>query len=187
MMIGHCLRPDAADRARSVRLMVFDVDGVLTDGRLHYGADGEALKVFHVHDGHGLKLLRAAGITPAVISGRAGAPVQARLRDLGISHAVLGTHDKPAALAGLLAELALTPAQAGFMGDDWVDLAVMAQCGFAATVPGATAPLPDQAHWQSSRAGGAGAVRECCDFLLHAQGAYEQLLSMHLNTGQAQG
>lgn len=185
--VGRCLSADAQARAARVRLMLFDIDGVLTDGRLFYGPDGESLKVFHVHDGHGLKLLREAGIAVGVISGRSSAAAQARLRDLGIVHVALGVADKLPALTTLMRAAQTDPDTTGFMGDDWVDLAVMQRVGFAATVPNAAARMQEHAHWISEHAGGRGAVRDLADFLLGAHGRFEAAFTRHLASGMAQG
>lgn len=157
-------------RAAGVRLAVFDIDGVMTDGRLYYGPQGEALKVFHVHDGYGLKMLAAAGVQVAVISGRTGDAVRARLRDLGVEHAYLGVGEKLPVFERLLAQLDFTPAQAAFMGDDLPDAPAMAHAGLALTVPDAHPEVRAIAHWISTSPGGRGAVREACDWLLSARG-----------------
>ena len=184
---GCCLADDARERAARVRLMLFDIDGVLTDGRLYYGPEGEALKVFHVHDGHGLKLLREAGIAVGVISGRSSAATERRLRDLGIVHAALGSADKPAALDALMRAAGVDANATGFMGDDWVDLAVMQRVGFAATVADAASGMQTHAHWCSTRAGGQGAARELAEFLLAAQGRLDAAFAAHLHQAVAQG
>ncbi len=184
---GLCLSDDARERAARVQLMLFDIDGVLTDGRLYYGPEGETLKVFHVHDGHGLKLLREAGIAVGVISGRKSAATERRLRDLGITHAVLGAADKLAALDALLQAAQVPLERTGFMGDDWVDLAVMQRVGFAATVANAASRMQAHAHWRSTLAGGQGAARELAEFVLDAQGALDAAFARHLTAAVAQG
>lgn len=157
------------ERMAVVELMIFDVDGVMTDGRLYYGPDGETMKVFHVHDGTGIKSLQAAGVTIAVISGRASAAVERRCADLGIEHVALGVEDKIAAFDALRERLGKSADVCGFMGDDLIDLPVMRRVGFAATVPGAADRVSEFAHWVSRREGGAGAVREVCDLLVSAR------------------
>ncbi|HEU4622880.1 MAG TPA: HAD-IIIA family hydrolase [Burkholderiaceae bacterium] len=178
---------DIRHRAARVNLMVFDVDGVLTDGRLHYGPDGELFKSFHVHDGHGLKLLREAGVAIGLISGRTSAAVEQRARDLRIEHIALGVQDKPAVLDTMMSTVGATTATTGFMGDDWVDLAVMRRVGFAATVPNAANRMREHAHWVATRAGGEGAVRELAEFLLDARGVLQSAFEAHLSSGMAQG
>jgi len=168
---------DALERARRVRLMVFDVDGVLTDGRLWYGPQGEALKAFHALDGHGLKMLQRAGIAAAVLSGRSSPAVAQRAAELGIAHVVQGASDKAAAFAALLARVAIDPAQAGCMGDDVPDLPVLERCGFASAPREAHARVRRAAHYVAEAPAGAGAAREVCEFLLRAQGKLEAALA----------
>ena len=177
----------ATERAARLRLMLFDIDGVLTDGRLYFDAQGEALKVFHAHDGHGLKLLREAGLKVGVISARQSAAVQYRVNELKLDVVQLGAHNKLETLHQVLQHTGCSLEQTGFMGDDWVDLAVMRQVGFAATVANATSQMNSFAHWTSTRPGGQGAVRELAEFILQAQGQFTALFERHLNTGVAQG
>ena len=177
---GRALSPDALQRAAQVQVMIFDVDGVLTDGRLYYGPDGEVLKTFHTLDGHGLKMLRQAGIRTAIITGRESAMVARRAQELDFDWLRQDVHDKAAAFADLQRELGVTAAQCGYMGDDVVDLPVMSRVPFAATVNNAPASVLPHAHWQASQAAGKGAVRELCDYLLHAQGKLEALVQQDL-------
>jgi 3-deoxy-D-manno-octulosonate 8-phosphate phosphatase (KDO 8-P phosphatase) len=172
-------------RAAGLRLLVLDVDGVLTDGRLHFGADGEALKVFDVRDGHGIRLLREAGIEVAILSARRSPIVERRARELGIAPVIQGAADKGAALAELLRTLRLPPEQCGYVGDDWPDLAALAQAGFAATVADAAPEVRRIAHWTSAAPGGRGAVRELAEFILRAQGRFDELLRRHAGGGDA--
>jgi len=169
----------AAQRAAGLRLLVLDVDGVLTDGRLYFGAEGEALKVFDVRDGHGIKLLREAGVEVAILSARRSPIVERRARELGIAHVVQGATDKGAGFAELVRALQLRPEQCGFVGDDWPDLAALAQAGFAATVADAAPEVRRAAHWISAAPGGRGAVRELAEFVLRAQGRFDELLRRH--------
>jgi 3-deoxy-D-manno-octulosonate 8-phosphate phosphatase (KDO 8-P phosphatase) len=180
---GHPV--DAADRARAVRLVVLDVDGVLTDGRLHFGADGESLKVFDVRDGHGVKLLRESGIDVAILSARRSPIVEGRARELGIAHVVQGSSDKAAGLGEIARTVRVDLAQCSFMGDDWPDLAALARAGFAATVADAAAEVRQVAHWVSAAPGGRGAVRELAEFILRAQGRFEAVLSRYRGAGGA--
>jgi len=172
--------PLATERAKQVRLMIFDVDGVLTDGGLRYGAQGETLKTFHVLDGHGIKLLQQFNVTVAIISARESAIVVKRAADLGISMLQQGVHDKRAAFAQLLAESGFAAEQCGYMGDDLIDLPVMTRVGFCASVPNAHPEVRSRAHWVSNSLGGHGAAREVCDFILRAQGNYEAALAPYL-------
>lgn len=160
----------AASRARNIRLALFDVDGVLTDGRLWFGPAGEAMKAFHIHDGHGLKMLAQAGIATGLLSGRSSEAAAARARELGLAHVILGAQDKLAEFERLRASLGLEAAQCAFMGDDLPDLAVLARCGLAVAVANAVPEVKAAAHLVTRAAGGDGAVREFCDFVLRSQG-----------------
>jgi 3-deoxy-D-manno-octulosonate 8-phosphate phosphatase (KDO 8-P phosphatase) len=159
------------EHAASVRLLVLDVDGVLTDGRLWFGPDGEALKVFHVRDGHGIKLLREAGVEVAVISGRRSRAVETRMRELGVSRVILGADDKQSALDGLLASLGLAPAEAACLVDDLPDLPLLRTVGLPAAVADAHPAVLAEAQHVTQLPGGQGAVREFCDWLLAAREA----------------
>lgn len=164
-------------RARSVRLVAFDVDGTLTDGRLHYGVNGSESKAFHVHDGLGLKLLAQAGIGVALITARSSPIVSARAAELGITMVFQGVDDKAACLAALCRERGLPTTQAAFMGDDLPDLGALCLCGLAAGPANAHALLHPYLHWRAGRAGGEGAARELCDLILHAQGQIERIVA----------
>jgi 3-deoxy-D-manno-octulosonate 8-phosphate phosphatase (KDO 8-P phosphatase) len=157
------------------RAAVFDVDGVLTDGRLFIGESGEVFKAFHVLDGHGLKLLAQAGIEPIVITGRDSAAVRRRVADLGLSHAHFGVADKLACAEGVLRTMGARLAQLAVMGDDWPDLALMQRAGFACAPANAHAEAKAVAHHVTAARGGEGAARECCDLLLMASGRYAAL------------
>jgi len=163
----------AGDRqlASSVRLLVLDVDGVLTDGRLWFAADGEALKVFHVRDGHGIRLLREAGVEVAIISGRRSRAVETRMRELGVSHLIQGADDKQAALDGLLASLGLGAGEAACLVDDLPDLPLLRTVGLPAAVADAHPAVLAEARHVTRLPGGHGAVREFCDWLLSAREA----------------
>jgi 3-deoxy-D-manno-octulosonate 8-phosphate phosphatase (KDO 8-P phosphatase) len=163
------LPADTLARAARIRLAVFDVDGTLTDGRLWYGEDGHETKVFHVHDGLGLKLLQANGVQVAIISARISHPVALRAEELDIAHVYQGQKDKRACLLELLDALHLTPDQAAFIGDDLPDLPPMRIAGLAVAVANAHPWVAEQAHWQTRLGGGLGAAREVCDLLLLAQ------------------
>lgn len=165
----------AADGA-GMAVAFFDVDGVLTDGGLYLSEAGETIKRFHILDGLGLKLLQRAGITPVVITGRDSAPLRARLKALGITHAYFGTEDKRPAAEATLAQLGLPWERAAAIGDDWPDLPVLERCGFSAAPAQAHAEVRARVDWVTPSAGGAGAAREFCDLLLVAAGRYEALL-----------
>jgi 3-deoxy-D-manno-octulosonate 8-phosphate phosphatase (KDO 8-P phosphatase) len=164
------LPADLLARAAKVRLAVFDVDGTLTDGRLWYGEDGHEAKVFHVHDGLGLKQLQANGVQVALITARISHPVALRAEELDIAHVYQGQADKRACLLELLDALHLTPEQAAFVGDDLPDLPPMRIAGLAVAVANAHPWVAEQAHWRTGKGGGMGAAREVCDLILHAQG-----------------
>ena len=168
--------PELLLQAQGIRVAFFDVDGVLTDGGLYFSESGETLKRFNTLDGHGLKLLQRAGITPAVITGRDSKPLRVRLAALGITHAHFGTEDKRPAAEQTLQALGLGWHQAAAMGDDWPDLAVMTRCRFACAPANAHAEAKAAAHHVTQRTGGAGAAREFCDLLLVASGQYARLL-----------
>lgn len=161
---------------------LLDVDGVLTDGRLYIGAGGEEFKTFHVLDGHGLKLLAAAGIAPVVVTGRDSPAVRRRIADLGIAHAVYGAGDKLAAAQPLLAALGLQWSQVAVIGDDWPDLPLLLRAGFACAPPNAHAEVLAVVDHVTTARGGEGAAREFCDLLITAAGRYRSLLEGHLAT-----
>jgi 3-deoxy-D-manno-octulosonate 8-phosphate phosphatase (KDO 8-P phosphatase) len=152
-----------------IELLILDVDGVLTDGRLYFGAKGEALKVFHVRDGHGIKLLLSDGVRVAAVSGRRSAAVTARMRELGVATVVQGCSDKVAALHRLTKRLELDPLKCACIVDDTPDLPLMSAVGFAAAVADAHPVVLSAAHWVARSPGGQGAVRELCDALLRAR------------------
>jgi len=162
------------DKARNVRVAIFDVDGVLTDGRIYLSGSGEAFKAFHTLDGQGMKMLRAEGVALAIISGRSARAVESRARALGVDHLYQGAEDKLGAFHDLLAKTRLEPAQAACLGDDLPDLPVMRRCGLSATVAGAPALLRQHADYVTRLAGGRGAAREFCEWLLDARGALER-------------
>ena len=167
-------------RAARVRLMIFDVDGILTDGSLHFGADGEALKTFNVLDGHGIKLLQQSGVATAIISARHSAIVARRAADLGIEHVQQGVHDKLSGFEKLRQVCAIAPEACGFIGDDVIDLPVLRRVGFAASVPNGHAEVRSRVHYVTQAGGGRGAAREICDLILRAQGNYEAALAPYL-------
>jgi 3-deoxy-D-manno-octulosonate 8-phosphate phosphatase (KDO 8-P phosphatase) len=163
-------------RAQGVKVVFFDVDGVLTDGGLFFTENGETIKRFCTLDGHGIKMLQRAGITPAVITGRDSAPLRTRLNALGITRVRYGTEDKAPAAQEILNELGFDWSQAAHMGDDWPDLAVMTRVAFACAPSNAHIEVKANADYVTKSEGGNGAVREFCDLLLVASGRYEALL-----------
>lgn len=169
--------PELLLAAQDVRVAFFDVDGVLTDGGLYFSEAGETLKRFHTLDGHGIKLLQQAGIVPAVVTGRDSAALRLRLHALGVEHAVYGTEDKRPAAEQILATLGVGWAQAAAMGDDWPDLPMMRRSAFACAPANAHVEVRAMAHHVTQARGGDGAVREFCDLLLVATGAYAGLLA----------
>jgi 3-deoxy-D-manno-octulosonate 8-phosphate phosphatase (KDO 8-P phosphatase) len=169
--------PELLLQAQGIRVVFFDVDGVLTDGGLYFSESGETLKRFSTLDGQGLKLLQQAGITPVVITGRDSAPLRLRLKALGITHARFGTEDKRPAAEAFLQELGLSWAQAAAMGDDWPDLPVMQRVAFACAPANGHAQTKALAHHVTAERGGEGAARALCDLLLVAGGHYAGLLA----------
>lgn len=168
--------PELLLQAQGIRVVFLDVDGVLTDGGLYFSEQGETLKRFHTLDGHGLKLLQKAGITPAVITGRDSKALRLRLDALGVTHAAFGTEDKRPAAEQMLQNLGLGWQQAAAMGDDWPDLPVMRRCAFACAPSNGHMEARSLAHYVTQAHGGDGAVRELCDLLLVASGRYAELL-----------
>ena len=165
-----------------LKAAIFDVDGVLTDGRIYVGEQGESFKAFSTLDGQGLKLLVQAGITPIVITGRDSPAVRRRMADLGLQYAVYGIKNKLAAAEPLLAQLGLRWSEVAAMGDDWPDLPLMVLAAFACAPPQAHAEVRAVAQHLTLAAAGHGAAREFCDILLMACGRYAGLLAGHLDT-----
>lgn len=181
------MNPQLQERARHIKLLMLDVDGVLTDGKLYFSNSGDELKTFCTLDGHGIKLLQNSGVRVGIITGRKSELVAKRARDLGVTVLLQGREDKWTALNELLDNPELfehkpAPENIAFMGDDWPDLAVMSRVGLALTVPNAHSSVAEHAHWQSQRRGGEGAVREACDMIMHAQGTFEAALAHYLPT-----
>ena len=164
---GH---DDLMIRARAVRLAIFDVDGVLTDGTLWIGEEGEVFKAFNILDGHGLKMLQEAGVATAILSGRSSPAVIRRAAELAITHVIQGVDDKLAAFERLAREAQVAPGACAFVGDDLPDLAVMQRCGFAVAVANAVDAVKRAAHYVTRAPGGRGAVREFCELVLRARG-----------------
>jgi len=167
-------------RAKLIRLMAFDVDGVMTDGGLYYSDSGEEFKRFNSQDGHGLKMLRASGVKIALITGRTSHCVTARAENLGIEHVYQGVENKLEAMVNLLNKLKLPRDAAAYMGDDVVDLTVMRHVGMAVTVPDAPLQVRECSHYITQRNGGHGAVRETCEMIMSAQGTLDKQLAIYL-------
>jgi 3-deoxy-D-manno-octulosonate 8-phosphate phosphatase (KDO 8-P phosphatase) len=174
------LSQEIAERAKRVRLMVFDVDGVLTDGSLWYGPAGEALKRFHAFDGHGLKMLAASGVACALLSGRRSAAVARRAEELGIEQVLQGVEHKLPAYEELLKGRKLRMQDAGYMGDELVDLPVLTRCGFACAPHAAPEAVRRRVHYVAAADAGRGAVREVCELLMRAQRTFDAALKRYL-------
>jgi 3-deoxy-D-manno-octulosonate 8-phosphate phosphatase (KDO 8-P phosphatase) len=169
--------PDALERAQRIKLMIFDVDGVLTDGNLWFGPGGEEIKAFHGFDGQGVKLLLSAGLKTALITGRESAAVAERARELGIEHVMQGADDKRNAFRALLRKVRMRQEAVAYMGDDLVDLPVLLRCGFACAPHEAPEEVRRSAHYIASSPAGHGAAREVCEFILEAQGKLGRVLA----------
>ena len=171
---------DILVKAAQVRLVIFDVDGVLTDGSLYYDAEGRELKAFNSRDGHGIKMLQESGVEIAIITGRTSKTVEHRMRNLGIRHVYQGRQDKFPAYEELRDKLQLQDDQIAYVGDDVVDLPVMCRTGFAVAVQDAHEMVKKHAHWQTAHAGGRGAARDVCELIMEAQGNLESTLARYL-------
>lgn len=167
-------------RARRIRLAIFDVDGVLTDGAIYLTRNGEELKAFNILDGLGLKMLAKSGVALALISGRKSSALAIRAKETGIRHVLQGIGDKLDAYHGLLRRLKLAEEETSFMGDDLPDLPVLRRCGLALSVPDAPEIVRSHAHYVTEARGGHGAVREACEFLMRAQGTLRGQLEVYL-------
>ncbi len=184
-MDGGCTLPfdvtrTTLDRAVGIKLVLFDVDGVLTDGRLFVDNTGEEYKAFNSRDGHGIKMLQRNGVEVGVITGRTSRIVEHRTAELGIRHVCQGCVDKVAAYEKLISQLGLEAAQVAFTGDDVVDLPVMLRAGFAIAVQDAHSLVKKYAHWVTPSAGGRGAARELCELIMTAQGSYAAEMQRYL-------
>ena len=169
-----------AEKAKKLKLLILDVDGVLTDGKLFFDNAGNEYKSFHARDGHGIKLLRQTGVEVAVISGRKSNSVALRMQSLGIAHVYQGHEDKRAAFDELIEKIGITPEQAAHVGDDLLDLPIMMRVGLAIAVDDANFAVKQRAHWCTSLPGGHGAVREVCDFIMQAQGHFDEVVNAYL-------
>lgn len=171
-------------KAGEIELLILDVDGILTDGRIVYDARGEQIQSFHVHDGFGIKLLHKAGIKTAVLSARCSRALEVRCKELGIEHVMQGHSRKLQGYEGLLSLFGLMDSQVAYMGDDWVDIPVLSRVGFAVTVPGAASQVKDYCHHVTVSAGGEGAVREVCELILKARNCWHVFFNEFIEDGR---
>ncbi len=174
------IKPDIVKKAKNIRLALFDVDGVLTDGSIQIDSAGEEIKTFNTHDGHGIRLLQHNGIQVGVITGRASKALEHRMQDLEIKYVYQSCKDKFSTYQKLLSDLSLDEEQVSFVGDDIVDLQIMSRCGFAVAVANAHEFVKQHADWVTTAVGGNGAVREFCELILNAQGLLDQALQFNL-------
>lgn len=170
----------AAEKAKIIRLCIFDVDGVLTSGYLYYGPQGIKIRGFHIHDGMGIKLLQKAGIEIAIISAKHSEAVETRMKELNIQHVYLGKEDKLPAYEALKQQLMLKDEQIAYMGDDLPDLPLLTRAGLAITVPEAPAIVKQHVDYTTIKKGGKGAVREVCEWILTVQGHYPSMVQSYL-------
>ncbi len=170
---------DILEKAKKIKLVIFDVDGVLTDGRIIIGDDGQEYKSFHTRDGHGMKLLQLTGVEIAIISGRSTKTVEHRMNSLGINHVFQGKRVKLPVFEQLIAELNLQPEECAFVGDDWVDLSIMSRVGLAVAVQDADSVVKKHAHWITPSNGGHGAAREVCELIMEGQGNLQDQIERH--------
>lgn len=175
------LNPSLTEKAAKIKLLLLDVDGVLTDGKLYFSSDGVQIKAFHTLDGHGIKLLQRSGVQVGIISGRENPAVTRRAGELGIKLLIQGREDKYQALEELLQEFPCPLNRIAYMGDDYPDLLVMTRVGLALSVPNAVEAVRHHAHWLSTQRGGEGAVRDACDMIMIAQNTYVDALAPYLN------
>ncbi|MDO4998055.1 MAG: HAD family hydrolase [Neisseria sp.] len=171
---------EVLQRAKQVRLLIMDVDGVLTDGHIYIRDNGEEIKSFHTLDGHGLKMLQATGVQTAIITGRDAPSVGLRVKQLGINHYFKGIHDKKAAYAQLRELAGVAEDECAFIGDDVVDLPVMVRCGLPVAVPQAHWFTLQHAAYITEKPAGKGAVRELCDLIMQAQGTLQTALNEYI-------
>jgi 3-deoxy-D-manno-octulosonate 8-phosphate phosphatase (KDO 8-P phosphatase) len=172
--------PDILEKAGKLKLLILDVDGVLTDGRLFFDVEGNEYKSFHARDGHGIKLLRQTGVEVAVISGRNSNSVALRMKNLGIEYVYQGHENKIAAFNEIIEKTGITPEQTAHVGDDLLDLPIMIRVGLAIAVNDANFAVKQRADWCTTLSGGQGAVREVCDFIMQAQGTFDEVLGAYL-------
>lgn len=174
------MKSAVAERAEKIRLALFDIDGVMTDGTLFISETGESFKPFSILDGHGLKLLKSSGVATGILTGRSSGAVRARARELDVDHVIQGEGDKLRAYVELQEKLGLDDTQVCYMGDDLPDLPVLRRCGLALSPPNAVAEVLTQAHFVTQRQGGRGAVREVCELIMRAQGTWDEHIRPYL-------
>lgn len=168
------------EKAKKLKLLILDVDGVLTDGKLFFDNDGNEYKSFHVQDGHGIKMLRQTGVEVAVISGRKSRSVAVRMNNLGIEHVYQGHENKIAAFNEIIDKIGVTPEQTAYVGDEVIDLPIMIRVGLSIAVNDANFVVKERADWCTTFPGGQCAVREVCDFIMQAQGSFDEMLNFYL-------
>lgn len=173
-------KTELTQRCRDLQLLLLDVDGVLSDGRLYYNDQGQELKSFNTLDGHGIKMLQSSGVKVGIITGRKSHIVSQRAANLGIDLLIQGREDKFLAMQELLQDFRCDAEHIAFMGDDWPDLLVMTKVALALSVPNAHPEVKARAHWVSSCNGGQGAVREACDMIMKAQNTYLSALEPYI-------
>jgi 3-deoxy-D-manno-octulosonate 8-phosphate phosphatase (KDO 8-P phosphatase) len=171
---------DILERAKQIRLVIFDVDGVLTDGSLYFGDDGQEYKAFNSRDGHGMKMLQHSGVTLAVITGRVSEAVRIRMESLGVEHLYQGQPDKLEAYEELKERLDLSDEQIAYVGDDVLDLPIMRRVGLSVAVADAHILARHHSHWQTRSPGGRGAAREVCDLVMQAQDTLDEMTACYL-------
>lgn len=171
---------DLLEKASKIELVIFDVDGVLTDGRLYVTDSGEEIKAFHSRDGHGMKMLQSSGVKIGIITGRTSNIVTHRMNELGIEHVFQGQRDKVPAYEQLLTTLSLESEQVAYVGDDVVDLPVMRRVGLAIATQDAHNLVKKHAHWQTPNCGGLGAARDVCEMLMEGRGVLDEIMSAYL-------
>jgi 3-deoxy-D-manno-octulosonate 8-phosphate phosphatase (KDO 8-P phosphatase) len=174
------LNSELRARFKNIKLLVLDVDGVMTNGGLMIGDDGQEYKTFHSHDGLGMKLLKATGVEMAIITGRTSNVVKKRAESTGVAHFYQGAEDKLVAFNDLVTKSGLQASQCAFMGDDVVDLPPMLKCGLALAVPDSPALVLKHAHYVTKKAGGHGAVREICELIMQAQDTFDEQMAQFL-------
>ncbi len=180
-MVETTFSDDVMSRAKKIKVVVFDVDGVMTDGGLIIGDDGQEYKTFNSHDGLGMKLLKRTLVEMAIITGRTSQVVKTRAETTGIKYLYQGIENKLEAFNDLINKLGIKAEQVVFMGDDIVDIPPMLSCGLAITVPAAPDTVKERAHYVTTRQGGKGAIREVCELIMHAQGTYDEVTANYFN------
>jgi len=172
---------DILEKAANIKLVIFDVDGVLTTGSLFYGDDGQEYKAFHSRDGHGMKMLQNTGVEIGIITGRTSKVVEHRMENLGVQHVYQGKQEKLPAFYQLIEKLGVDPAEVAYVGDDVVDLPIMKRVGLAIAVADAHHLVAQHAHWQTPHGGGQGAARDVCELIMEAQGSLEAEMQSYLS------